>query len=174
MEITETNISGLYVIKYTKFEDLRGELIKPYTFDLYAQNKKMNLSFKEVWFTLSKLNVIRGMHYQSGAKACEKLVSCIKGNVLDVILDVRKDSETYGQSFSIELNEEDPKALYVPIDCAHGYKVLTDNSIVMYMATEVHSAKDDTGIRWDSFGYDWKVKHPILSEKDKNLPKFKK
>ncbi|MCD8500371.1 MAG: dTDP-4-dehydrorhamnose 3,5-epimerase family protein [Bacillaceae bacterium] len=172
MDIKETPIKGLYVIKYKKFEDLRGQLIKPYTFQPFAERKEMNLNFKEVWFTRSKLNVIRGMHFQSGEKACQKLVSCIKGKVFDVILDVRRDSETYGQSFAIEISEDDPTALYIPIDCAHGYKVMTDDSIVLYMATEVHSAKDDIGIHWNSFGFDWGTCCPILSEKDKNLPRF--
>ncbi|WP_227938056.1 dTDP-4-dehydrorhamnose 3,5-epimerase family protein [Alkalihalobacillus deserti] len=174
MEINRTNIEGLYVLKYKKYDDLRGELRKPYCFDEF-QNNTINANiFKEVWFTSSKLDVIRGMHYQSGEKACEKLVSCIKGKVLDVILDLRNDSATYGEYFSIKLSDDDPTALYIPIDCAHGYKVLKEDSIMMYMATEIHSPPHDIGVKWDSFGFNWGIKQPILSNKDKSLPEFKR
>ncbi|MDR2651535.1 MAG: dTDP-4-dehydrorhamnose 3,5-epimerase family protein, partial [Prevotellaceae bacterium] len=119
-------------------------------------------------------NVIRAMHLQTGEFACEKIVSIISGKVHDVILDIRKESATYGKFFDIELSENSPKALYIPIGCAHGYKVLSDNAIVMYMATQEHSAKDDTGIRYDSFGFDWGIENPVISERDAKLPPFVK
>lgn len=170
MSIIETNIEGLYVVEGKLFEDLRGQLLKPYSSDFFKENSAINLNFKEVWFTKSKKNVIRGMHLQVAPYECEKLVCAICGSVEDVILDLRKNSKTYGETFSIELSEHDIKSLYIPKGCAHGYKVISDNSIVMYMATEVNMSKYDVGIKWNSFGYDWKILNPILSEKDKNLP----
>lgn len=174
MKFSSTPINGLYVIELNPFNDLRGQLLKPFNAIQFAENSptEINIDIKEVWFTKSKLNVIRAMHLQVGELACEKIVSVIKGKVLDVILDIREDSSTYGKVFEIELSEDSPKALYIPIGCAHGYKVLQDESIVMYMSTQNHSAKDDVGIDYKSFGYDWKIENPIISEKDKNLPAF--
>jgi dTDP-4-dehydrorhamnose 3,5-epimerase len=172
MKVINTKIEGLFLIDALKFEDLRGELIKPYNFDQYSK-LVINLDFKETWFTKSKKNVIRAMHLQINEMACEKLVSVINGSVIDVVLDLRTDSLTYGNYFEIELNDKEPKALYIPKGCAHGYKVLENNTITMYKATKVHSEKHDLGIKWDSFGYDWKIKNPILSDKDKNLIEFK-
>jgi dTDP-4-dehydrorhamnose 3,5-epimerase len=172
MKITETKIAGLYIIDALRFEDLRGELIKPFNFEHYSK-LGVNLDFKETWFTKSKKSVIRAMHLQIGEMACEKLVSVINGSVMDVILDLRQDSETFGQHFEIELNDKTPKALYIPVGCAHGYKVLEDNTITMYCATKVHSGPHDLGIKWDSFGYDWKIESPILSDRDLELIEFK-
>lgn len=172
MKITETKIAGLYIIEALRFEDLRGVLIKPFNFDKYRE-LDVNLEFKETWFTKSKKNVIRAMHLQIKEMACEKLVSVINGSVIDVILDLRRESKTFGQFFEIELNDKTPIALYIPKGCAHGYRVLEDNTITMYCATKVHSADHDLGIKWDSFGYDWKIDNPILSDKDKRLIDFK-
>lgn len=172
MKINETNIAGLFLIEALRFEDLRGELIKPFNFDQYSK-LDVNLDFKETWFTKSKKDVIRAMHLQIEEMACEKLVSVINGSVVDVVLDLRPNSKTYGNYFEIELNDKAPKALYIPQGCAHGYRVLENNTITMYKATKVHSAKHDLGIKWDSFGYDWKIKDPILSDKDLNLIEFK-
>lgn len=174
MTFHKTNIEGLYTIELNPFNDLRGQLLKPFNAEEYRENlpENVNLNIQETWFTKSKLNVIRAMHLQVGEKACEKIVSIIQGKVHDVILDIRPDSPTYGKVFDIVLDEKKPLALYIPIGCAHGYRVLEDNSIVMYMATQLHSAKDDVGIRYDSFGFDWGIEDPILSEKDRNLPVF--
>ncbi|MDR1984467.1 MAG: dTDP-4-dehydrorhamnose 3,5-epimerase family protein [Prevotellaceae bacterium] len=174
MNFTKTNINGLFVIEINPFNDIRGQLFKPFTSSFYSSNigNSININIKEVWFTKSKLNVIRAMHLQTGEFACEKIVSIICGTVHDVVLDIRKESATYGNIFDVELSEKSPKALYIPIGCAHGYRVLSENSIVMYMATQEHSAKDDTGIRYDSFGFDWGIENPIISERDANLPLF--
>lgn len=174
MKIIETNINGLYVIEINPFNDIRGQLFKPFTSSFYLNNigNDININIKEVWFTKSKMNVIRAMHLQTGEFACEKIVSIIQGKVHDVILDIRKDSTTYGNIFDIELSEQSPKSLYIPIGCAHGYRVTSNESIVMYMATQEHSAKDDVGIRYDSFGFEWGIENPIISERDANLPPF--
>ena len=173
MKIESTKINGLYIINGLCFNDSRGDLIKPYSKSFFDNATfPINTEFKEVWFTKSHKNVVRAMHLQVGEHSCEKLVSVINGAVLDVILDIRKDSETYGQYFDIELNDKNAISLYIPKGCAHGYKVLENNSITLYMATDINVPKDDVGIRWDSFGYDWNIKNPILSDRDKNLPNF--
>lgn len=173
MKISETYIPGLLLMETFKFNDLRGSLIKPFSLSFWVNQNNVNLTFKETWFTISQKNVIRAMHLQVGEYACEKLVSVIQGAVIDVVLDIRKDSPTYGSFFEVELNDKNPKAIYIPQGCAHGYKVLADNTITMYMATEINVPKDDVGIKWDSFGYDWKTSNPIISQKDQDLPPFK-
>ncbi len=172
MKITKTFIDGLFQVDLKNFEDLRGQLLKPFSQGLYQKEISLNLDFKETWFTRSNLNVIRAMHLQVAPRACEKLVAIIQGSVLDVILDLRPESETFGKTFSIVLSADDPKALYIPQGCAHGYKVLKDQSIVMYMATDLYAADLDVGIKWDSFGFNWDIKNPILSVKDQTLPSF--
>lgn len=172
MKVEPTTIEGLYKVQSLNFPDLRGSLVKPFSKAFFEMNEDINLNFKETWFTKSHKGVIRAMHLQVGDSACEKLVSVIQGAVLDVVLDLRHGSQTYGKWYEIELNEELPIALYIPKGCAHGYKVLKENSITMYMATQVNVPKDDIGIRWDSFGYDWNIDQPIISEKDKQLQRL--
>lgn len=170
MKSQTTNIDGLLIVEGLVFNDLRGSLVKPYSADFLPEN--VNHNFKEIWFTKSKLNVIRGMHLQVEPFACEKLVSAICGRVEDVILDLRRGSPTYGRHFSIVLDGNSTTALYIPCGCAHGYKVLEDSSVVMYMATEVNNNSCDIGVLWSSFGYDWKLDSPILSDRDAQLPPF--
>ena len=175
MAIIKTNIEGLYVMDGFVFHDLRGSLIKPFSQTFFKDfEQPINLDFKETWFTKSHKDVIRAIHLQVGEFACEKLVSVIQGAVLDVILDLREDSATYGDVFHCELNSTTPKVLYIPKGCAHGYKVLEDNTITLYMGTEVNVPKDDVGIHWNSFGFDWGVENPIVSKKDMELPSFEK
>jgi len=173
MRIEHTKIEGLLIIDGFRFNDIRGSLIKPYSNAFFEDSElNINLEFKETWFTKSHKNVIRAMHLQVGQFACEKLVSVIQGSVMDVILDLRKESKTFGKIFELELNENNSKTLYIPKGCAHGYKVLEDNTLTMYMATEVNVPKDDVGIKWDSFGYEWRLDNPIISVKDQELPMF--
>lgn len=174
MKIKKTEIDGLLVIEGLHFSDNRGELLKPFSESFITESSDLiNTTFKEVWFTKSHKNVIRAMHLQTGVLACEKLVSVINGEVLDVILDVRTKSKTFGQYLSFELNDTNSKSLYIPKGCAHGYKVLKNNTITMYMATEIHDPQNDTGIKWDSFGFNWDIKNPIISDRDDKLQEFK-
>ncbi|MBE7060503.1 MAG: dTDP-4-keto-6-deoxy-D-glucose epimerase [Ruminococcaceae bacterium] len=170
MIFKETNIQGLFVVEGKRFEDIRGELIKPYAASFMPEN--LNLDFKEVWFTKSKKNVIRGMHLQIQPYACEKVISVIDGCVKDVILDLRNGSDTYGQTYDIVLSSDEIKSLYIPTGCAHGYKVISERSIVMYMGTQPNISSCDIGIHWNSFGYNWEIDSPIISDKDKNLEPF--
>ncbi len=167
--IKQTKIEGLYIINTLSFSDNRGKLVKPYSLNFF-EDKSLDFNFKEIWFTLSKKDVIRAMHMQVGPKKCEKYVSVIKGSVLDVIIDLRKDSSTFMTIESFLLNSSTPQALFIPANCAHGYKVLEDDTITMYMATEVHDEQNDIGIKWNSFGFDWAIISPILSARDLILP----
>ncbi|MBP8708009.1 MAG: dTDP-4-dehydrorhamnose 3,5-epimerase family protein [Caldisericia bacterium] len=173
MKIEETSIEGLFILKdLPSFKDIRGKLFKPYSSSFFAYEKNLNSEMKELWFTFSKRDVIRGMHLQIGEFACEKIVSVIKGKLQDVIIDLRKDSKTFRQVFELVIEEQDNKAIYIPKGCAHGFKSLEDETIICYLTTKVYDSKHDSGIRYDSFGYDWQLKNPIVSDKDKKLIVF--
>lgn len=163
-------IEGVHVISGKKFSDMRGVLLKPYSIDFLPL--EIDFHVEEVWFTKSVRNVIRGMHLQIKPYECVKIVSVIDGCVEDVVLDLRCNSKTYGKYFSIILSDEDALSLYIPGGCAHGYKVLSDKAVVMYLGNEKNVPQCDVGVRWDSFGYDWKISAPIISDKDKNLMTF--
>lgn len=173
MRISQTPIDGLYVIQGLRFPDNRGELLKPFSETFFAELPEFNINIKETWFTKSHKDVVRGMHMQLGEYASEKLVSVISGHLIDVILDTRKESPTYGKVFDIELSGDIPLTIYIPIGCAHGYKVLKNNTITMYMAMQNHDSKGDTGVNWNSIDYDWAIENPIVSKKDIELPPFK-
>lgn len=171
-QIIDTNIIGLKIVKGKLFSDNRGQLLKPYSTEYFDDNNGLNANVRETWFTRSHKNVIRGMHLQIGQYACEKWISVVQGRIIDVVVDLRKKSESFMQYFEIELNENNPVTLFVPQGCAHGYRVLEDKSITMYMATNIHDPLGDVGIKWDSFGYDWEIDNPIISFKDASLPEL--
>ena len=102
----------------------------------------------------------------------EKIVYCVKGRVKDVVLDLRVNSTTYGQTESFDLSENDGMALYIPKGCAHGFLSKEDNSILSYKVTSVYNPTSDSGILWNSFGFDWEIETPILSDRDCNHSLF--
>jgi len=167
--LKQTQIAGLLLIDTLALKDNRGKLIKPYSQHFFGE-EMLHFKVKETWFTHSKKDVIRAMHMQIGPLSCQKYISVISGSVIDVVIDLRKDSPTFMNVVTNILDGSLPQALFVPADCAHGYRVLEEDTITMYMANEVHDEKNDIGIRWDSFGYDWGITTPILSAKDLILP----
>ena len=112
---------------------------------------------------------------QVAPKPSNKIVGLIQGAVTDVLLDTRKDSDTFGKFESFELTHSKDRLtfLYIPIGVSHGYKVNQENSIVMYLGDEYHDSKSDVGFSWDSFGFDWGIENPIISDRDLKLSKFK-
>ncbi len=168
MKIIKTNLNGLFVIQSNVFADQRGVFIKTFHKKFFEDNG-LESDFRESFFSISKKNVIRGMHFQLPPDDHVKLVYCAKGEILDVVVDIRKNSPTYGKFFSIDLTESNGKIMYIPKGFAHGFKSLTDNSVVVYMTTKEYSPENDAGIRWDSFGFNWKVENPIISQRDKSF-----
>lgn len=175
MKIIETKISGLKIFEPKIFDDIRGKFIKTYT-DNYFNEHDLNIDIKEAYYTISHKDVIRGMHFQVPPEEHIKLVYVPCGSIIDVVLDIRKNSPTYREYFSIELSSSNGKILIIPKGLAHGFKSLEDNTNVTYMQTTCYSPNSDGGIRYDSFGFDWQCNSPKLSDRDKyflTLDEFK-
>ena len=171
MKLIKTFIEGLYILQSEVFKDNRGEFIKIYSEDIF-KNFRLNIEIKESYYSISQKNVIRGMHFQRPPYDHIKLVFVTSGSILDVVLDIRKDSSTFGKYFSINLKTNDGQILVIPKGLAHGFKSLEDNSIVHYVQTSCYAKDYDDGIRYDSFGLDWECKNPVLSNRDLNFKKF--
>ncbi len=151
--------------------DIRGSFYKPYN-DEELSKTGIRFNVKEVFYSVSKKDVIRGMHFQKPPRAQAKIVTVIKGRITDVLLDIRKNSKSYGTFISIDLNENEGKSIFIPEGVAHGFLGIDMENIVLYLAGTEYSKENDDGIRYDSFGYDWGVTNPILSGRDIGFVKY--
>lgn len=166
----QVNIKGVKIITTKEYFDTRGSFNKLFS---TLENSDIDFNLKEMYFNTSNKDVLRGMHLQSKPYDLNKIIYCFSGKILDVLLDLRTESPTYMCYFSIELNKSSNKIIYVPKGVAHGFLSLEDNSKLLYLTDNIYSEEHDTGIRWDSFGFDWPVKKPIISKRDVNLNKLK-
>lgn len=148
--------------------DARGSFVKAYHETLLAQ-AGIHFILKESYFSTSKKDVIRGMHFQTPPHQHAKIVFCPVGEVLDVIIDLRKDSPTYRQHYAQVLSAENHLASYIPEGFAHGFKALTDGAMTYYLVSSEWNKEHDAGIRWDSFGFDWECTQPIITDRDKGF-----
>ena len=173
MEFITNEIEGLVVIKPTVFEDERGHFFEYYQKELFAQNG-IEDDFVQVNQSLSQKGVLRGLHFQAPPYAQAKLIRVIKGAVLDVAVDIRKNSPTYGKHFSIELNERNKKQLYIPVGFAHGFFTLEDNTIFSYKCSNYYHKTSEGALLWNDkdLSINWNVAQPVLSEKDKEATPF--
>lgn len=175
MIFTETPLKGAYVIDAAPFHDFRGVFMRTYCADEFKKNGiqsqyvQSNLSITESEGTL------RGMHYQVEGAEEDKLVRCIKGTILDVIIDLRKGSESFGKYFSLEMTESNGKSIFVPRGFAHGFLTLKGPSYVFYQVSNFYTPGKEKGIRWDDpfFKIPWPIEKPTLSEKDAGYADFK-
>ena len=167
MQIEHCTILGAAVIYPPVFSDNRGIFVKPFVADYFAENKLCS-TIGETFYSKSHRNVIRGMHFCVPPFDSSKLVTVLCGAMRDVILDLRVDSPTYGNTFTVELSAGNHRSLYVPTGCAHGFLSLCDDTVTLYQTGGAYSASHDRTIRWDSFAYDWGVDYPIISDKDKS------
>lgn len=175
MTISETSIKGLLVIKPQVFEDDRGIFFESFNFKLWTQYfKGAPPIFVQDNESHSNKNVLRGLHFQSPPHSQGKLVRVTQGAVLDVVVDLRKDSPTYKTHFKILLSERNKKQLYVPEGFAHGFLALEDNTRFLYKCTDYYNREAERSIVWNDpdLNIDWEVKNPILSKKDKISLKF--
>jgi dTDP-4-dehydrorhamnose 3,5-epimerase len=131
------------------------------------------LKYKEEYYSISHKGVLRGLHFQLPPAEHEKIVYCPFGRVLDAVVDLRKNSATYGEYALIELSGEKGNMLYIPKGMAHGFYTCSDQAIMMYKVTSMYSPEEDSGILWNSAGIPWPNENPILSNRDKNLKPFK-
>lgn len=167
-------LEGAYLITLPEFWDDRGVFVKPFhnnTFQQYGIDFKL----RESYYSFSKKDVIRGMHFQLPPHHHSKLVYCPQGAILDVIVDLRKDSATYGQYYAQELSAANHLAYYIPEGFAHGFKALTDDAMTYYLVSSEYNKDADTGILYSSFGYEWSIENPIISARDlsfKRLDEF--
>ena len=176
MKITETNIEGLVIIEPKVFGDSRGYFMETF------QKNTFNSSVTETEFiqdneSKSSKGVLRGLHFQLPPYQQAKLVRVIEGEVLDVAVDLRKDSKTYGKHYSIFLSGENKKQFFVPRGFAHGFVVLSETAIFSYKVDNLYAPTHDSGILWndETLNIDWNIDIELvqLSEKDKNLSSFK-
>jgi dTDP-4-dehydrorhamnose 3,5-epimerase/CDP-3, 6-dideoxy-D-glycero-D-glycero-4-hexulose-5-epimerase len=171
MNIVETKIQGLKILEPIIFEDIRGRFIKTFNDDFIKKNG-LDIDIKETYYSISHKDVIRGMHFQTPPYDHIKLVYVPFGSIVDVILDIRKNSPTYGKYFSCELSSNNGKVLIIPKGLAHGFKSLEDNTNVTYMQTTGYASNNDAGIKYDSFGFNWECLNPKLSDRDELFVKF--
>lgn len=169
MEITDTEIDGLYIINAMDRSDNRGSFVKMFNKDRFLE-RGLDVNFVESYYSISKKNVIRGMHFQIPPYDHNKLVYVSYGKIIDVVLDLRKESKTYGRYMSFVLSSENKKTLFIPKGCAHGFKSVIDNSIVTYLQTTVYNSESDKGVSFNSFGFDWECEEAIVSKRDLQLP----
>jgi dTDP-4-dehydrorhamnose 3,5-epimerase len=171
--IKDLGVDGAFVISPKVFEDERGSFIKIYDRDLLGR-RGVEPVFPEDYYSISKKGVIRGLHYQLDPHAQAKLVRVVKGSVIDVLVDLRKSSRTYGKWDSVVLSEENKLAVYIPRGCAHGFMALEDGSAVSYKADNDYAPGHERGIRWNDpeLKIEWPEMEHIVSAKDAKWPVF--
>lgn len=170
MKITETKLKGCYIIEPTVFKDERGYFFESFHQEKFEKEIGQKINFVQDNESLSTRGVLRGLHFQKGEFAQAKLVRVIKGEVLDVAVDLREDSPTYMEYESVVLSEENKKQFFVPRGFAHGFVVLSPEAIFSYKCDNYYNKESEGGIRYDDprLGIDWKLNDQelILSEKD--------
>lgn len=172
MEINPTPLPGLLLIRAVPFADRRGGFLKPFN-EAFFQENGLATDFKEFYYSVNRKDVIRGMHFQTPPCDHAKLVYVSRGRILDVVVDIRRSSPSYGHFFEAELNAEDGCCLYIPSGFAHGFCSLEDDSVVNYAQTSCYDSQHDCGISYRSFGFPWPVSDPILSDRDLGFPDLK-
>lgn len=166
-KIIETPIENLFIIEPKVFGDDRGHLFETYHIDDYA-DLDINMSVFQTYQSRSTKDILRGLHYQDNTAPIAKIVRCNRGEILDVALDIRSESSTFGRWFSINLSEENKLQLYIPEGFAHGFLSLSDVTEVHYHQSGGYSPQAEGCILWDDpkINIKWSIKNPLLSDKD--------
>jgi dTDP-4-dehydrorhamnose 3,5-epimerase len=180
MIFTETRLRGAYIIELEQVRDPRGYFARSFCQREFAA-RGLNCQLAQCSLSFNKRRgTLRGMHYQEAPHSEAKLVTCTAGTVYDVIIDLRRESPTFGQWLSVELKgyasaaAETPKLLYIPEGFAHGYQTLADDTYLFYQMSEFYRPESARGVRWNdpAFGIEWPDIEPILSDKDRAFPDF--
>ncbi len=176
MKIKETPLKDCYIIEPTIFEDERGYFYEKFNEKKFEELTGMNGHFVQDNISKSSYGVLRGVHLQKGEHAQAKLVSCLEGKVWDSVVDLRRDSETFGKWFGVELTPENKLQLYVPRGFGHGFSVLSETAIFAYKCDNFYNKDAEGSVIYNDpdLNIDWKLPADsiILSEKDKTLPTF--
>ena len=168
------NMPELILVEAQSFPDDRGFFLESFKESIFNENG-INTRFVQDNYSRSIKGVLRGLHYQKNPKAQAKLVTAIRGKIFDVVVDIRKDSPTYGKWISEILSDQNHKLLYIPEGFAHGLCILSDEADVLYKVNQEYSPEHDRGILWNDpeIGVKWPVDKPIISKKDLQLPLLK-
>jgi len=173
MPFFKTEFAGLLIFEPAVYKDSRGYFFESYNEKTFL-NENIDLRFVQDNQSSSSYGVVRGLHYQLSPHAQTKLVRVLTGTIVDIAVDIRKNSPTFSKVFSIELSAENKKQLLIPSGFAHGFSVLSERAEVLYKCDDFYDKESETGIRYDDpqLGIDWKipVDKIIVSEKDQQLP----
>jgi dTDP-4-dehydrorhamnose 3,5-epimerase len=174
MEFEKQKISEVILITPKVFEDARGFFMETYSQKIFRENG-IDVNFVQDNHSFSKKGVLRGLHFQKSPLAQDKLTRVIKGEVFDVVVDLRRQSPTFGQWLGLILSEENRQMLFIPKGFAHGFLTLSDTADFEYKVSNLYSPENDSGLFWNDpdVGIDWPIKNPILNDKDKKQPRLK-
>ena len=177
MEVHNTPLLECFYFKPRIFSDERGEFFESFHHSKFREKFHFNFNFVQDNQATSRYGVIRGLHFQTGEFAQSKLIRVLHGRILDVVVDLREESPSFGKSFSLEISKENNFQLYIPKSFAHGYSVLEENATVLYKCDAFYNPKSEAGIQFDDpyLAIDWKVpkEKQIISERDLNWQSFK-
>lgn len=171
MEFEKTSLDTVWLIKPNVYKDDRGQFLESFRRDIFKE-KGVEYHFVQDNISTSTKGTIRGLHYQKSPHSQAKLVMAVYGEILDVAVDIRKDSPTFGKHYSALLNDDNRHMMLVPSGFAHGFSVLSNKATVAYKCDKYYHKASERGVRWNdpTLQIDWKVEDPILSQKDKDLP----
>ena len=172
MKVEKTTIPDVLILTPKVFDDERGFFLESYNQNIF-KNVGISLDFVQDNHSKSSQGVIRGLHFQK-KNPQGKLVRCIQGEILDVMIDIRTDSPTFAQHLAVKLNQENKKQVWIPPGLAHGFSVLSETAETLYKVTEFYNHQDEAGIHWNDpeLAIDWQVEEPRVSQRDQNLPLF--
>jgi dTDP-4-dehydrorhamnose 3,5-epimerase len=169
MKLTPLAIEGAAIIEWNASKDDRGSFVKTFHKATFQNVVADPFEWRESYYSISHAQVIRGMHFQLPPHDHYKLVHCIQGRMLDVIIDLRKQSSSYLQCISIPLNGDDAKSVFIPKGCAHGFASLEDHTICHYLVSTEYHPDADTGIAYNSLPFNWPIPQPKISARDQSF-----
>jgi dTDP-4-dehydrorhamnose 3,5-epimerase len=167
-ELVSSPVPGCFEIRPAVVNDLRGRFVKVFHEGAFSE-LGLETGFVEEYYSVSRRNVLRGMHFQRPPRDHVKLVYCVEGAVLDVALDLRRGSPAYGRCAAFNLSADGAGMVYLPRGLAHGFLVLSERATMVYMVTSTHSPAHDDGVLWNSIGVRWPVEDPVVSERDRRF-----
>jgi dTDP-4-dehydrorhamnose 3,5-epimerase/CDP-3, 6-dideoxy-D-glycero-D-glycero-4-hexulose-5-epimerase len=164
-------LPGVRLQRLQRLQDARGDFVKTYGASTFDVTSAEAFIMREEFYSTSARDVVRGMHLQIPPHEHTKVVCCVRGAVLDVLLDLRR-GPGYGRLASVRLSSDEPAIIVIPVGIAHGFRSLVDDTVMVYKTNSEHSPTHDVGIRWDSIGFDWGISNPLVSPRDAAHPEL--